>query len=129
MPIFERARSFGVAAEQIDGNDAVAVYEASKRAVERARKGEGPTFLECKTYRLMEHCGTGFDYSLGFRTKEEVDSWMAKDPLVKLEALIDKNVAAKLRSEIQSKLNDIIARARAAQITDKPIPEGYVCHQ
>jgi len=75
------AEAHGVEAYKCDGNDVVAVYNATKKAVEKARVGDGPSLLELSTYRFYEHCGTNFDNHLGYRTEEEFNSWKAKDPL------------------------------------------------
>ena len=63
----------------VDGMDVFAVYDAAGQAVERARNGEGPSLLECRTYRFYGH--TVFDNPLSYRTKEEEDRWRARDPL------------------------------------------------
>ena len=76
-----RAEAFGVRAESQDGNDAIDVYQAASRAVERARNGEGPSFIEFRTYRWRKHVGPEYDIDLGYRTQEELDQWMAKCPL------------------------------------------------
>lgn len=76
--IADRASSYGIPGVAIDGNDIFAVYEASKEAVERARKGNGPTLIECKTYRQRGHFeGDAANY----RPKEEVEEWIKKDPI------------------------------------------------
>ena len=63
----------------VDGMDVFAVYDAAGQAVARARAGEGPSLLECRTYRSYGH--TVFDNPLSYRTKEEEDRWRARDPL------------------------------------------------
>ena len=70
--IADRAAGYGIPGEVVDGNDVVAVYEAFARAKERALKGEGPTLLECKTYRWLGHW-TGDPEP--YRTREEVEEW------------------------------------------------------
>jgi pyruvate dehydrogenase E1 component alpha subunit len=79
----DRARSFKVHAEKADGNDVLAVYEAAQRGVARCRAGEGPVFIELMTYRWREHVGPKFDHELGrtYRTREELESWMQRDPV------------------------------------------------
>jgi pyruvate dehydrogenase E1 component alpha subunit len=71
----------------VDGNDVLAVYEATREAIARARRGEGPTLIECKTYRFLGH-------SIGdpqeYRTAEEVESWKKKDPIQRLESSLKK---------------------------------------
>jgi len=77
--IADRSAGYGIAGEVVDGNDVVAVYEAFERAKERALKGEGPTLLECKTYRWRGHW-TG-DPEV-YRTREEVEYWKEnRDPI------------------------------------------------
>ena len=63
--IFKRAESYGLPGVRIDGNDVLAVYEQARLAVSRARKGEGPSLVECMTYRYFEHCGVNEDFQLG----------------------------------------------------------------
>ena len=76
----DRGRAYGLPGVIVDGNDVLAVYEAAGEAVRRARAGEGPTLIECKTYRTRAHSEGMRDG--GYRTQEEVDSWKARDPLV-----------------------------------------------
>jgi TPP-dependent pyruvate/acetoin dehydrogenase alpha subunit len=79
--ISQRAGAHSIPAVCVDGNDVVEVFAAARAAVERARRGEGPTFMEARTYRWREHVGPNFDTELGHRTRAELDSWMARDPL------------------------------------------------
>lgn len=81
IQISERARSYSIPSEQVDGNDVMAVYEAASLATEWCRSGKGPFFLECITYRWREHVGPLWDYDKGYRTKQEVESWMARCPV------------------------------------------------
>ncbi len=86
----ERARAFKIRAEKIDGNDVNAVYEAALKAVTDIRANKGPVFLECMTYRWLEHVGPCFDHDQKrtYRTKEEVEQWMEKCPLKHTEKLL-----------------------------------------
>jgi len=77
--VSDRAAGYDMPGITVDGMDVFAVYDAAGQAVERARKGEGPTLLECRTYRFYGH--TVFDNPLTYRTKEEEDHWRARDPL------------------------------------------------
>jgi pyruvate dehydrogenase E1 component alpha subunit len=81
--IADRAVAYGIPGVVVDGNDVLAVYEAVQKAVERARKGEGPTLIECKTYRLKGHSRA--DPST-YRPKEEVQEWLRKDPITRFKA-------------------------------------------
>jgi TPP-dependent pyruvate/acetoin dehydrogenase alpha subunit len=69
---------------QIDGNDAVLVYETCQRAADYIRKYQMPYFVECMTYRIREHVGPLNDWDRGYRTKEEVDAWIEKCPIARL---------------------------------------------
>ncbi len=80
--IVSRAQGYGLPSEVVDGNDVVAVYEATQRAVARARAGDGPTFIECLTYRWTPHSTAG-DREFS-RTDEELAGWKAKCPVMRL---------------------------------------------
>lgn len=89
--LFEIARGHGLPSEQTDGNDYQQVAKLSKEAVDRARNGGGPTFLEFITYRWREHCGPNFDNNIGYRSEEEFVAWKDKCPLTKLELHLKKS--------------------------------------
>ncbi|MEE9615188.1 MAG: pyruvate dehydrogenase (acetyl-transferring) E1 component subunit alpha [Thermodesulfobacteriota bacterium] len=86
--IAQRAFSYGFPGVQVDGNDIMAVYKATKEAVERARGGGGPTFIECVTYRLHNH--TTADDASKYRSKEEVEEWEKKEPLIRMRLFMKK---------------------------------------
>jgi len=108
----------------VDGNDVVAVYEAGRTAVARARRGDGPTFIEAKTYRWREHVGPNFDTDIGYRTQAELDGWMARDPLVRLARTLEKDgiltaaERAALDAEVEAEVADAVSFAKAS-----PFPE------
>jgi 2-oxoisovalerate dehydrogenase E1 component len=77
----DRAAAYGIPGVTVDGNDAIAVYEAVSKAVSRARRGEGPTIIECKTFRWRGHWAGD---SQGYVGKEEVNRWLEKDPVARL---------------------------------------------
>ena len=76
--VANRAVAYGIPGVAVDGNDILAVYEAAQNAVERARKGEGPTLIECKTYRHKGHSRVD---PAKYRPKEEVEEWLRRDPI------------------------------------------------
>ena len=86
--IADRAIGYGILGIVADGNDVLAVYEATQKAVERARKGEGPTLLECKTYRQKGHSRVD---PARYRPKEEVEEWLARDPIERLKTKLWKS--------------------------------------
>lgn len=96
--IADRAVGLGLPGKIVDGQDVTAVYEASAEAIERARNGEGPTLLECKTYRYRGHCGVWGDP----RDPQEVAEWQERDPIA---MFAEKLVAEKMATE--SQLQDI----------------------
>jgi pyruvate dehydrogenase E1 component alpha subunit/2-oxoisovalerate dehydrogenase E1 component alpha subunit len=78
-----KARAYGIPGYRVDGNDALAVYTALRAAFERARGGEGPSFVECVTYRIGAHSTS--DDPTRYRSQEEVEAWQRKDPLARLQ--------------------------------------------
>jgi len=120
IQIADRARTYQLPSVQVDGNDVFAVASAAAEAVERARSGQGPSFLECLTYRWREHVGPLWDYDWGYRTKDEVDSWIARCPIAQATAsLIADQVctAAELsqwRDEVQKEVDRAVVTAKAS---------------
>ncbi len=117
----ERATGYGVRAVTVDGYDPVAVYETTREAVERARRGEGPTFIEALTYRLVGHM---IGDSEVYRTKEEVAEWRARDPLAAFperavrEAGVSRAEIERVEGEVAEQMAEIV---RFAQ--ESPWPE------
>ncbi|MGD8506002.1 MAG: pyruvate dehydrogenase (acetyl-transferring) E1 component subunit alpha [Candidatus Bathyarchaeota archaeon] len=85
--IADRAAAYGIPGVTVDGNDVIAVYEATHKAVNRARHGEGPTLIECQTYRHKGH--SRFDPAT-YRPKAEVEEWLKRDPISRLKAKLQK---------------------------------------
>ena len=108
--IAERATAYGIPSVTVDGNDVEAVYSETLKAVDRANRGEGPTLLECITYRQKGH---GIYMSpLAGRTKEELEEWIKKDPIKRLETkLLKKNVTQEHINEINDILKGTIDEA------------------
>jgi 2-oxoisovalerate dehydrogenase E1 component len=79
-----RGPLYGMPGEEVDGNDVLAVHEAAGRAVARARAGQGPTLLECRTYRTRPHAEGMGDFT--YRTREEVEDWKARCPIARLRS-------------------------------------------
>lgn len=82
--VASRAANYSMSGYQLDGNDVVGIYRAAEEAVARARKGGGPSLLECKTYRTRPHAEGMGDFT--YRTREEVDQWKLKCPLIRLRS-------------------------------------------
>jgi pyruvate dehydrogenase E1 component alpha subunit len=95
--VADRAVAYGILGVAVDGNDVLAVYKTAQKAIERARKGEGPTLIECKTYR---HKGHSRIDPAKYRPKEEVEEWLRKDPIKRFkEKLLQTNIL--METEIQ----------------------------
>ena len=112
-----KGRAYGVPSLRVDGNDVLAVYHAVRQAADRARRGEGPTFIEAVTYRLGAH-STSDDPSR-YRSQEEVDAWLERDPvqalrrhLVRVDALDDER-DRKLEQELNADIAAAVAEAEA----------------
>jgi len=105
--IAQKASAYGFPGIQVDGNDVLAVYAASREAVERARTGQGPTLIECVTYRLGVH--TTADDPTKYRTDEEVKFWEQKDPLTRFRAYLEKKKL--LEASVEEQVDEEIARA------------------
>ncbi len=118
--IADRASAYGFPGMMVDGNDVVAVYEASAIAVERARRCEGPTLIECKTYRRRGHSRVD---PAKYRPKDEVQEWLGKDP-IKLfkERLIQGNIFSEgeivsVEKEVETRIEEAVRFA-----LDSPFP-------
>jgi TPP-dependent pyruvate/acetoin dehydrogenase alpha subunit len=119
--IVQRGQAYGIPALSVDGMNVVDVHKATLEAVSRARKGEGPTLLECETYRYKGH-GV-YDSGLDYRTQDEVDEWMKRDPIQTFERKLTKEKLATtaeletIRSKVKSRLAEAVAFAK-----DRPYP-------
>jgi pyruvate dehydrogenase E1 component alpha subunit len=119
-PAAGRAPAYGIPAEVIDGNDVLIVWDAVRRAAERARAGQGPTLLEAKTYRHFGHSRTD---PASYRPPAEVEQWLSRDPLdlarARLRALgvLDESVAA-ADERAAATVAEAVAAAKAAPEPD-----------
>jgi TPP-dependent pyruvate/acetoin dehydrogenase alpha subunit len=115
--IARRVTSYGIRAEQVDGNDVLAVRAAAQAAVEDCRSGRGPVFLELLTYRCTGHSRRD---PCHYQPAEERDVWRAGDPLVRFADALrrhgaaDDHALADLRARVIQEFNEAVARARSA---------------
>jgi len=122
--IAKKAACYRMPSEAVDGMDVVAVEAAAARAVERIRAGEGPAFLECRTYRFRAH--SMFDAQL-YRSKEEVEAWRRRDPIERLArwmaetGLLHAGERERLEAEIDREIEDAVAFAEAGSL--EPVEE------
>src|ERR1022692_4513739 len=91
--VASRAGSYGMPGVELDGNDVTAIHQAAGEAVRRARAGEGPTLLECLTYRTRPHAEGMGDFT--YRTREEVEDWKTRCPILQLrQRLLEQHLAS-----------------------------------
>jgi len=128
--VADRARAYGIAGVNVDGNDVMAVYEATLEAAERARRGEGPTLLEFKTYRVVPHSSDDDDRT--YRSREEVDAWKKRDPIPHFrDVLVDMGIWDEekdkaLREELQREVDLATEFAEAAPFPGEDDVYGFV---
>jgi pyruvate dehydrogenase E1 component alpha subunit len=122
--IAQKAIAYGMPTIQIDGNDIFAVFKASRDAIERARGGGGPSFIEAVTYRLGDH--TTADDARRYRDRKEVEMWLARDPLLRMRRYLekkdlwDKDKQAKLDERAKTIAAEVV---KTAEGIEKPTPE------
>jgi pyruvate dehydrogenase E1 component alpha subunit len=92
IPLYQRALGFGFPGLRVDGNDVLASYAVTKAALQRAREGSGPTFIEAYTYRMGAH--TTSDDPTRYRVSEELEHWKLKDPIERVKAYLSRNGVA-----------------------------------
>jgi TPP-dependent pyruvate/acetoin dehydrogenase alpha subunit len=114
--IATRATAYGIPGESVDGNDVLAVYEATKRAVERARSGGGPSLIEARTFRMKGHAEHD---DAGYVPKEQLEEWRKKDPIERFERHLTadglaseddlRRIAATIDAELTAEVDHALA--------------------
>jgi pyruvate dehydrogenase E1 component alpha subunit len=123
-PLTSVALAHGMPARQEDGNDPVAVFEATREAVERARAGGGPSLVVADTYRWREHCGPNYDNDLRYRDETEFEAWRARCPIrafgaaIRGAGILDEGVEERMRAEIEAEIAAAFTFAK-----DSPFPD------
>ncbi|MBW2063493.1 MAG: thiamine pyrophosphate-dependent dehydrogenase E1 component subunit alpha [Deltaproteobacteria bacterium] len=121
-----RSTSYDMPGVVVDGNDVIQVHEAVTKAVRRARAGEGPTLIECKTYRWRGHHEGDPNQGSRYRTKHEIEAWKKKDPVKRLadKLIADKVATKKKLEELEAKiLKEIEGAVAFANESEFPSPE------
>jgi TPP-dependent pyruvate/acetoin dehydrogenase alpha subunit len=119
--VADRAQAYGMPGVSVDGNDVIAIYEATRSAIARARAGEGPSLIECRTFRMTGHSAHD---DASYVPKEQFEEWEKKDPLRRLEARLLQDKAAseeelkQLGARISREVDEALALAEA-----DPYPE------
>lgn len=124
-----RAAAYKMPGLDVNGNDVVAVYEAAREAIGRARSGEGPTLIECKTYRIVGHHEG--DPGTGYRTKEEVEEWKLRCPIKALREklleaeIVDEDTLKGIGEELTRLVEEAVEFSRSSP---QPSPETVMDH-
>ena len=117
----DKAAGYGMPGVVVDGNDVLAVYQAAREAIRRARAGEGPTLIECKTYRWYGHSEID---PAKYRSKEEVEAWKARDPLARFETYLkDEKILTdekkkKIETDVKKEIDEAVAFAEKSEYPD-----------
>jgi pyruvate dehydrogenase E1 component alpha subunit len=120
----QKAEAYGFEGVRVDGNDVLAVYKATKQAVDKARAGKGPTLIECYTYRMTSHSTS--DEATRYQPKEEVAAWKKRDPIVRFEAflkslkLLDDKTITKIAEDAEAEVTAAIKIAEAEGLPPAP---------
>lgn len=117
-PAADRAASYGLERIDIDGNDADLVFATAARTIDRARRGDGPSLVEAKTYR---HGGHSRADPATYRPQAEVEEWLARDPIPRYrERLVDDGVPMERLEQIDAEVADMVKRATDDAIASPP---------
>ena len=121
-----RSVSYNMPGITVDGNDVLTVYEASGKAIQRARVGEGPTLVECKTYRWRGHHEGDPNQGRRYRTVEEIQEWVQKCPIKRFEEklvgekVLNKNKIRNIWEEVGKKIEEAVEFANQSPFPDPP---------
>lgn len=123
--IYKKADVFNMPGVQVDGNNVMAVFKVAKKAISDARGGNGPTLMECLTYRWRGHVGPNFDLDKGMRSKEELDHWMSRCPVRQLRefllkhAIMSKTEETQIDAAIELEVEEAVIFARQSPYPDE----------
>jgi len=127
--VASRGAAYGLPGIEVDGNDVLAVHRVAGPAIRRARDGNGPTLLECKTYRTRPHAEGMGDFT--YRSRDEVESWKQRDPIARLRQAILEEEAA-MQPQLQATDEEIKALVedglRFGENSPWPDPAGAATH-
>ena len=129
VPLYRRAAGFGFPGVRVDGNDVLACHAVTKAALDRARRGEGPMFVEAFTYRMGAH--TTSDDPTRYRIAAEVEEWKLKDPIARLKVHLARTgqAAEDFFADVDAEADRLAARVRAECLAmPDPLPDAMFDH-
>lgn len=124
--VASRGAAYGIPGIEIDGNDVIGIYRVAKEAVARARSGEGPTLIECKTYRTRPHAEGMGDFT--YRTKDDVEQWKQRCPILRLRARFSAEYSSEFDAIDQEILEQVRAARAEAEASPEPTSESAMTH-
>ena len=123
--IYRRFEGLSIPSYQVDGNNVIEVYRTARKVIENARQGGGPSFVECRTYRLRDHHGPTSGVEVGYRTQQEVDEWSARCPVnnfgrfLREQNIMSASEMEEIASSLDREVDDAFQFAR-----NSPLPNG-----
>ena len=130
--VYETAKGHGIESFAADGNDVAEVYRLGAAAVDKARLGGGPTFLEFATYRWREHCGPFYDNDLGYRQESEYLEWKERCPIKRAEChmvengIVDSAWIERLKGELGDIIEEAVAFAKSSPFPDAELTLEHI---
>jgi TPP-dependent pyruvate/acetoin dehydrogenase alpha subunit len=110
----DRVATYGMPVHQVDDSDVFKLRELAAAAVARARRGEGPSFIECRTYRWREHVGPNEDYDQGYRERDDFNRWLKDDQMERVGRMISDERRTEIDAEIEIEIADAVEFAESS---------------
>jgi len=121
----ERVETYDIPAVRLENDDVFAIRKATEEAVKAVRSGSGPQFLECVTYRWREHVGPGEDYDDGYRSRADLEPWLAADQVARTGEMLDDDARQAIDDAVEKEIADAID---FAEQSPWPEPEELFSH-
>ena len=112
----ERVATYGMPVHQVDDSDVFKLRELAAAAIARMRRGEGPSFIECRTYRWREHVGPNEDYDQGYREREDFNPWLKDDQMERVARMISDDRRTEIDAEIELEIADAVEFAESSSL-------------
>lgn len=110
----DRIGTYGIPAHRVSDGDVFSIREITQAAYAAMRRGGGPVFVECLTYRWKEHVGPGEDYEAGYRHRADLEQWMRRDQVARLAAMLPPTERAAIDKDVEREITDAVAFAEAS---------------
>jgi pyruvate dehydrogenase E1 component alpha subunit len=114
MRLCERVETYGIPAHRVDDSDVFKLRELAAATVDGLRRGKGPVFIECCTYRWREHVGPNEDFDQGYRAREDFQPWLKDDQVERVGRMLSDDERAEIDSEIELEIEDAVAFAETS---------------